>query len=300
MKESIFDSDSERKYYKWLTTRWKKYVELYPQIPVRNVLGFKELQGLSLSKKALEYLQTTSFDYVVCEKSSAAPIMVIEFDGIGTGFSREGTYILNNSPDNDPYRKLKMETKLKGCLLCNIPMIVASFEEFSYLNESYDLLTVIDILIGQAIEIRYYLKNQSKYINWITQALESKGEEAAEMTSIEIDTILDQVNPIKNKIREITKEFPFWPMQIVFPEEKGNYLKGSFYLRGGIELKSGKCLEQKLMSVNISIRTVGFFRGSMLFAFNTIGEYCLARKVQKELGTDSEKWRKILENTPWT
>lgn len=300
MRKSIFDSNSERKYYKWLNTRWKKYVELYPQIPVRNVLRFKELQGLPLSKKALEYLQTTSFDYVVCEKGSAVPIMVIEFDGIGTGFSREGTYFLNNLPDNDPYRKLKMETKLKACFLCNMPMVVTSFEDFNYLNESYDLLTVIDILIGQAIEIRHYLKNKSKYLNWITQALESGGKEAVEMTSIEIDTILDQVNPIKNKIREITKEFPFWPMQVVFPEEKGNYLKGSFYLCGGIELKSEKYLKQKLMSVSISVRNVGFSRSSMLFAFNTIGEYCLARKVQKKLGTDREKWRKILENTPWT
>jgi hypothetical protein len=48
------------------------------------------------------------------------------------------------------------------------------------------------------------------------------------------------------------------------------------------------------------IRKVGVFDSDCLFLFNTIGEYCLARKTEREIGTDKEKWKELIEKTDWT
>ena len=298
--KSIFDSKSEKKYYKRLSTRWNKYVEVYPQIPVRNVIGFKEIKNTFSSEKAIDYLQKTSFDYVVCEKNSFVPILVIEFDGIGAGFSKEGSYIPNNNPKDAPYRKLKLDTKLEACNLNNIPMVIVSFEECEYLDESQDLLSVIDALIGEAIERRHRSKNHSEYTKQLSEAYERGGEKAVEATLIEIDMELDLVNPIKKKTFEITKQFPFWNEQIVFPQKEGDYLKGSFHLIGSFKMNSERRLEKRLVSVEISMRNASFYRSNIMSVFNSVGKYCLARKTQKELGTDYDKWKERNERVSWT
>jgi len=48
------------------------------------------------------------------------------------------------------------------------------------------------------------------------------------------------------------------------------------------------------------IRKVGIFKEDAFWLFNTIGEYCIARKAEKELGSDPHKWRLAIKKNQLT
>lgn len=275
-------------------------MDVFPQIPVRNVVEYNELEKFDKNSKVKDFLLKTSFDFVVCELDSGIPILIIEFDGLSGGFSRDGTFYLGTELKQDKYRKLKMDAKLRLCSYFQIPMIVLSYEECNLLSESNDWITILDVIIGDAIEKNYHEKNYSEYIKILTDAYEFGGKEAAEMATIEIDTINELHNPIKRKIREITRKFPRWPMQIIFPQDKDGYLTGVFSLKLGLKTIEKSYYFKNLLEFELKIRNVGVFESDGLFLFNTIGEYCLARKTEKELGTNGEKWQKRYNEAEWT
>lgn len=299
-KKSIFDSKSEKNIFKRLKTIWSRYVDVFPQIPVRNIVDYNELEKFDKNPKVKDFLLKTSFDFVVCELDTGIPILIIEFDGLSGGFSLNGTFFIGKEPEQDEYRKLKMDTKLRLSKQFQIPMIVLSYEECNLLSESSDWITILDVIIGNAIEKKYHEKNYDDYIKMLIDAYEFGGKEAAEMATIEIDTINELHNPIKRKIRNITKKFPRWPTQIVFPEEINGYLKGKFSLTLGRKIIGKTNYSKKLLKVDLKIRNVGVFDSDGLFLFNTIGEYCLARKTEKELGTDGKIWQERYDSTEWT
>ena len=300
MKKSIFDSKSEKIIFKRLKTFWSKYVDVFPQIPVRNIIDYEVIKNFSKNPKAIDFLLKTSFDFVICELDTGIPILIIEFDGLTGGFSQEGKFYTESNTKTDPYRKLKMETKLSLCSQNKIPIIVISYNESNILSESGDWISILDLIIGDSIEKRYYEKNYNKYMNMLSEAYEYGGSESVEMTSIEIDLINEQFNPIKIKIAKITDKFPFWPMQIVFPQENENWLIGKFSLSFGLQTINNSLYTKKLLEIDLKIRKVGIFDSDSIFLFNTIGEYCLARKTERELGIDSNKWTNIIKNTEWT
>jgi hypothetical protein len=120
------------------------------------------------------------------------------------------------------------------------------------------------------------------------------------MAAFEIDTINELHNPIKRKISDITKQFPHWPMLIVFPQEISGYLTGTFSLIQGFKKVNGKIYSKRLLEFELKIRNVGAFDSDSIFLFNTIGEYFLARKTEKELGTDRKLWHERYEKAEWT
>lgn len=195
MEKSIFDSKSERTIFKRLKTIWNKYVDVFPQIPVRNLIEYDELKAFDENPKVVDYLLKTSFDFVVCELETGNPILVVEFDGLSGGFSQKGKFFIESTPDFDKYRKLKMETKLRLCSEFRIPMIVVSYNESNLLSESGDWISILDAIIGDAIEKRAHEKNYSKYIEMLSEAYEFGGQESVEMTTIEIEMINEQYNP---------------------------------------------------------------------------------------------------------
>ncbi|MEC4054572.1 DUF2726 domain-containing protein [Myroides odoratimimus] len=299
MINSIFDSNSEQKIFKRLKTFWSKYVDVFPQIPVRNVVGFDNIKTFSKNIRVQNYLQKTSFDFVICELNTGRPILVIEFDGLSGGFSKESKFYIKKNPKEDIYRKLKMETKLSLCSSYQIPMIVVSYNESDILQESGDWISILDVIIGDAIEKLYYKKNYAKYREILTEAYEFGGQKSLEFTSIEIEVIQDEQNPIKRKIREITSKFPIWSSQIVFPKEHDEYIFGQFNLKWGVITFDNSFYTKKLITVDLKIRKVGIFDTDNIFLFNTIGEYCLARKTERELGSDITKWRELIKKTEW-
>lgn len=299
MKKSIFDSKAENSIYKRLKTFWSKYVDVFPQIPVRNVIEYDEIVIFEKDVKT-NFLLKTSFDFVICELETGFPILVVEFDGLSGGFSQEGNFYMNTIPEIDPHRQLKMETKLKLCSKFQVPMLVVSYEESNLLSESGDWISILDVIIGDAIEKRHYEKNYIRYIEMLSEAYEFGGQESAELASIEIEIINEEYNPVKRKIKEITKKFPRWPMQIVSPQKQGDWLAGKFCLTYGFNTINGCLNTKKLLGLDLKIRKVGVFDSDCLFLFNTIGEYCLARKTEREIGYDKEKWKELIEKTEWT
>jgi hypothetical protein len=300
MKKSIFDSNSEKIIFKRLKTFWSKYVDIFPQIPIRSVIDYESIKTFSKNPKTIDFLLKTSFDFVVCELETGIPILIIEFDGLTGGFSQEGKFYNESNLKTDPYRKLKMETKLKLCRENKIPMIAVSYNESNLLSESGDWISILDAIIGDSIEKRYYEKNYNQYMNMLSEAYECGGSESVEMTSIEIDTINEQYNPIKLKIKKITDNFPFWPMQIIFPQENENWLFGKFTLSHGLQTINNSLHTKKILQIDLKIRKVGVFDSDSIFLFNTIGEYCLARKTEHILGGNFDKWNEAIKSKEWT
>jgi hypothetical protein len=282
-----------------LKTLWSRYVDVFPQIPVRNVVDYDELRKFDTSSKVTDFLLKTSFDFVVCELNTGIPILIIEFDGLGGGFSNEGIFYKKRNVDQDKYRALKMETKLKLCSQFQIPMIVLSYEECNLLSESNDLITMLDVIIGDAIEKRNNEKDHDQYTKMLSKADELGGENGIETTLLEIDMLSELHNPIKKKILDLTSKFPDWSTQIVVPQKEEGYLKGTFSLTSGFKFFDGISYSKKLLEVNVKMRNIGVFSSDSLFLFNTIGEYCLARKAEKELGFDKKEWQKRDDETEW-
>lgn len=255
MKKSIFDSKAENSIYKRLKTFWSKYVDVFPQIPVRNVIEYDEIVIFEKDVKT-NFLLKTSFDFVICELETGFPILVVEFDGLSGGFSQEGNFYMNTIPEIDPHRQLKMETKLKLCSKFQVPMLVVSYEESNLLSESGDWISILDVIIGDAIEKRHYEKNYIRYIEMLSEAYEFGGQESAELASIEIEIINEEYNPVKRKIKEITKKFPRWPMQIVSPQKQGDWLAGKFCLNYGFNTINGCLNTKKLLGLDLKIEYI--------------------------------------------
>ena len=140
VRSSVFDSKSEKSLFKRLKTYWSKYVDVFPQIPVKSVIGFENIENYSKTPKQRDYLLKTAFDFVICELDTGIPILVVEFDGLSGGFSHFGEFRIERIPENDKYRKLKMDAKLNLCSEFRVPMIVISYEESNLLKESGDFI----------------------------------------------------------------------------------------------------------------------------------------------------------------
>lgn len=193
-----------------------------------------------------------------------------------------------------------METKLTICERFNVPMVVVSYNESDVLPESGDYISILDAIIGDSLEKHLHKNNYNKNLQLLTEEYEYGGQESFEMKTIEIDTIYEQYNPIKQKIKEITKEFLVWPMQIVFPVQEDDWLVGRFDLDWGHTILNGSLSTKKLISIDLKIRKVGVFNSDCIFLFNTIGEYCLARKTERELGNDKKKWQYKIDSTKFS
>jgi hypothetical protein len=67
----------------------------------------------------------------------------------------------------------------------------------------------------------------------------------------------------------------------------------------GFKTNDEGLLTKQLLSVDICIRQVGVYDSDPVSLFNTLGEYCLARKTEKQLGFDPEKWQEATKRAVW-
>ncbi|WP_374949351.1 DUF2726 domain-containing protein [Mucilaginibacter sp.] len=300
MRKSVFDSKEEEKLFKRLKTYWSKYLDVFPQLPPKNVFGYDEIMKSEMKPGAKEFLLKTSFDFVICDIQTHAPLLVIEFDGLSGGFSREAEYFTQRVVQIDPHRELKMNTKLQACRDFNIPAIVVSYQECWVLEESEQMINILDVIIADAIEKNDHAKNYGKYVDMLSEAYNYGGQESVDTTMIEIEMMSELANPIKRKILEVTKKFPRWGTQFYFtkPDDNGN-LTETFHLDSGINTVDGVMYTKRLLSVNVSIRQAGAFTHDPVFLLNTIGEYCLAMKTKKHLGFEWKNWAEASEKADW-
>jgi len=146
IRDSVFGSPPERELYGTLKSRWAGKFNLYPSLPFTNII---DIQGADIGEKEKQYLFKTSVDVTLCEKETGEPIVSIDFDGLGHGFSHEGKYIQVRQ-SKDPFRKLKFDLKLRVTQKTSYPYVIVSFEETHPFSEDLELI-IVDGIIGRIL-----------------------------------------------------------------------------------------------------------------------------------------------------
>ncbi len=149
MRESIFGSKKEQGLFETIRSNWAQDFEVYPNLAVSQVISFSHDD--TLTKEEKEYLRKTSIDYTICDRTGK-PLLGIEFDGMGRGFSNSNRYI----PKKDSVgatRRNKIGLKLKAALMSGFPLVVVSYQESSFLKD--EKLTVVDGIIGKILANRH-------------------------------------------------------------------------------------------------------------------------------------------------
>jgi hypothetical protein len=143
LRNSVFGSKSESEVFGKLQSQWEPNLTLYPQLPFATIV---EIELADLSERERDYFYKTSIDYTFC-LPDGRPLASIEFDGIGGGFSRDGEYIPSRRTE-DPYRKLKLDFKLRLAQAVDYPLVVVSYDEARSLDED-GTLTILDGIVGR-------------------------------------------------------------------------------------------------------------------------------------------------------
>lgn len=146
--QSIFGSGAERETFLAIRRKWQGEVDVFPQVPVKTVVGFERVQTIP-NESERKYLLQTEFDCVVCKKNSGIPILVIEFDGMCRGFSRVLAYE-TRGPARGQNRRKKLEAKLRICADAEIAAIVVSTPEQEQIDEA-SYLTILDGIVGEVL-----------------------------------------------------------------------------------------------------------------------------------------------------
>lgn len=176
LKDCIFDSSAERKLFTHLKSIWQDKFCIFPQLPFTKIFNIKEL---NLNKIEREFLLKTNIDYTICNKDGK-PIMCIEFDGLGCGYSKKDKYIIQKNPpkfiEDKEKRRKKLELKLKIATEHELPFYIISFDEIKQIKESIHLM-IIDSIIGQTIaEVEFHHLNLNEYLERYRSSLESTSE----------------------------------------------------------------------------------------------------------------------------
>ncbi len=150
IKTSVFGSKAEKELFTSLRSRWGTRFDLWPSLPLAQIVDVGSVRRY-LKKKEIDFFLKTNVDYTLCTKEGR-PILSVEFDGLGKGFSRRAEY-LQQAPTTDPHRKLKLDLKLKVAQREDYPFFVVSFEESNSLHEDIGL-TIADGIIGQVLARR--------------------------------------------------------------------------------------------------------------------------------------------------
>lgn len=201
IRKTVFGSASERALYKALVTRWSDKLRIYPCLPFFNVIGVEESD---LPPNQRNFLLKTSVDYTLCDVSDQ-PLLSIEFDGLGEGFSRRGKYIPRYVLLKDPNREWKLNLKLSVCTWVSYPFFIISYEEATPIGADLHLAIVDGIIgrymtsrnLGEAIDELY----QQSDIDELPRHLR---DEAIQDLVLEAETALEfEWNPIIRKAYEL-------------------------------------------------------------------------------------------------
>lgn len=159
LHSTIFGGTNEKELFHSIKSQWQAGFSVYPQLPFCAVF---DLTNLYLTEKQTSFLRQTSIDYTLCTKDGQ-PLLCIEFDGLGHGFSRNGEYI-EIYPSKDTYRKLKLDLKLKVAALEHFPFYVVSYDEKVPISDEIHL-TVVDGIIGQTLKHRDFFSIAKEWVD---------------------------------------------------------------------------------------------------------------------------------------
>jgi hypothetical protein len=145
---TIFDSAAERALFEELQSRWAPKLRLFPQVPLAKLMRLEPPDERLLRPRHRRYFLSAHVDFTFCWPDGR-PILSVEFDGVGGGFSRERQYIPKRVTP-DPNRDWKLNFKLRAAARVNYPLIVIATEETAQLAES-ESLTILDGIVGQLL-----------------------------------------------------------------------------------------------------------------------------------------------------
>lgn len=146
IRNTVFGSGNERELFTALNSTWSEHFNLWPSLPFLSVI---EVDGGEVLRGEWEELLKTSVDITLCPKADDRPVVSIEFDGDGHGFSRDGKYVQLH-PSKGPNRKVKFDLKLRIAARVGYPLLVLSYGEKNPIDPSL-ALTIADGIVGQVV-----------------------------------------------------------------------------------------------------------------------------------------------------
>lgn len=176
IKNTIFASKPEEKVFRSLESRWSRQFRLWPSLPLSTLF---KLEDNDVTEKERQYFYSTSIDYTLCD-SGNTPLLSIEFDGIGGGFSNNGIYLAGDGYVNS-MRKVKLDFKLKCAAEVDYPLFVVSYEETESLDQD-DTLMILDGIIGQVLAKKEFFRK----INDLNDYYHDKFAEASSLEEYEL------------------------------------------------------------------------------------------------------------------
>lgn len=163
-------------------------------------------------------------------------------------------------------------------------------------------MTVLDTVISEVLEGR---KRQQLFISSLDQLgeeLESDPSgETVESHLLEIETLAEQENPIRRRIRQMQRELPVsFGLHIHPLNNRPGYVGARQLIQGGIELAGQVSRHKVLLSYDVYVRTVNCSGCNAFDLANLLAEYGLARKATRTIGESSDAWQRLQEESPWT
>ena len=147
IRKSVFANSSDKELFSSLQSQWGPNFDLWPSLPLAQIIDVESV-GHYLTEKECDFFLKTNIDYTLCARSGR-PILSVELYGLGNGFSRHGEYVQQGAT-TDPYRKMKLDLKLRVAQNEKYPLFVVAFEESTSLDKDI-CLTIVDGIIGHVL-----------------------------------------------------------------------------------------------------------------------------------------------------
>jgi len=144
VRSTLFNSSSEAELFQAVHGTWEPQYRLLPEIPFANLVTLDERK---LSAAELGFLNKTSVDFVLAGEGWQ-PLLAVEFDGLGHGYSREGVYVQTAFTQRDPHRAWKLGLKARVAAAAGLPLVIVSYDEKAIIDRETGL-TIVHGIIGQ-------------------------------------------------------------------------------------------------------------------------------------------------------
>ena len=159
-RDGISDSDAEGRIFERLDTWWSDRFFVAPLLPLTKLF---DIASDEVSCEQWRFYLNTDVDFTICEKGTLRPIASIEFDGLGGGFSRDGRYIPERTPREDPQRGPKLLLKLRIAEDVDFPFLVVSYPETLVLAGG-EYLTILDGIVAQLVGEHYFQDKLDEFL----------------------------------------------------------------------------------------------------------------------------------------
>jgi hypothetical protein len=151
VRDTVFDSWAEREIFQELDSRLNPRLRLMAQMPLRSLIEIDEATKRKMRPSQWQYFLKAAVDYTFVYPDGR-PLLSIEFDGVGGGFSHGRDYVPSRSTSYKN-RVWTIRFKLRAAARAYFPLFVISGEEVAHLDEATSL-AIVDGIVGQIFSAR--------------------------------------------------------------------------------------------------------------------------------------------------